>query len=103
VKAYYFQEQLINVLASMIESELTFFEMQVECGFMEIAELCQSHFLDSPEIFYTVYMVRAIGKFVLSVFDSIMLFVPEINQTIIGFESIGIDNRFFINFFPDDG
>jgi hypothetical protein len=87
----------------MVESEFTFFEMQVECRFMDATELCQSCFRNSPEVLYTIDMVRAFCKFVLSMFDSMMSFIPEIDQAIIGFEPISIDNRFFIDFFPDDG
>lgn len=98
-----FQAQLIYVLISMIESEFAFFEMQEECGFMKTTELCQSCFRNSPEVLNTIDMVGAIGKFVLSMSDSMMLFISKIDQAVIGLEPIGIDSRFFIDFFPDDG
>jgi hypothetical protein len=71
VKADDLQGQLKQVLISMVESEFAFFEMQEECGFINAAELCQSCFRKSPEVLYTIDMVRSMGKFALFVFDSI--------------------------------
>lgn len=48
-------------------------------------------------------MSLAIGEFVGSVMDTIMLFEPEVNQTVITTPSIGIDYAIRINASPNDG
>jgi len=80
---------------SVIESKFTFFDMQIECTFMNATELGQSGFRNCPEVFNTINMVNSLSKFILSMFDSMMLFIPDINQAIICLKAIGKHNRFF--------
>ena len=43
------------------------------------------------------------SKFILSVLDSMMLFIAEIDQAVIGLKAVRIHDRFFIDLFPDNG
>lgn len=66
-------------------------------------ELRQSHFTEPPKVLYSVDMVMSIGKFILSMFDSIMLFISKIRQSIISLKSIGINNRIGISLALNNG
>ena len=76
---------------SIIESKFTLFDMQIECAFMNSTELRQSCFCNCPEVFNAINMVVSISKFILSMFNSMMLFIAKIYQSIIGFKR-GVKN-----------
>ena len=48
----------------MIEPKLTFFKIQIKSGFGKSPELGQWHFSDPPEVFESVDMGLAVGKFI---------------------------------------
>ena len=70
---------------------------------MNSTELRQSSFRDWPEVFNPVYMIPAIGKFILSMPYPIVLFVSNIYQAVIRFESIGIYHWIRCYLIPGDG
>lgn len=65
---------------------------------MYTSELCESDFAESPEVFDPINMVVSIGKFILAMLDSIMLFVPVINKSVVGFETIGVNDCISVGF-----
>jgi len=56
------------------------------------SELCQSYFTKPPKVIYSIDMVMSQSKFIFSVFDSVMPLIAVINQPIIAFKTVGIDN-----------
>ncbi len=77
--------------------------MQIESTFMYAPEPYQSCFRNDPKVLNTVHMIGTVSEFVLSVLDTVMLFVTRIDQAITGFKSICVHDRFFTDFFPDNG
>ncbi len=47
----------------------------------------------SPEVFYTVYMIFTISKFILGMLYSVVCLGSIIYQTVISFPAIRIDSR----------
>lgn len=68
---------------SIVESKLTFFQVQVEGRFSHTAELYEPDFGESPEVVDTVDVVRADGEFILGMVDEIVLLVAQIDHTVI--------------------
>jgi len=75
----------------MIKSELTFFQVQSKGPFADASELTEPPFSNGPEVFNAVNMTPSIGKFIVAMFDTIVLLIPKVHQTVIGLKSIGID------------
>ena len=46
----------------------------------------------TPEVFYTVYMIFTVSEFILRMLYSIMSFSSVINQSVISFPAIRINN-----------
>ena len=53
----------------MVEPKLTLFKMQIKSRFRKSPELCQAHFSNAPEVFNSVNMGLAVGKFVVSMLN----------------------------------
>ena len=74
----------------IIESKLTHLEMQIEHGFMNPPELRQPGFSDGPEVLDPINVITSVSEFILPVPDPVMLFIAQIDQTVIRFEPISI-------------
>ena len=70
---------------------------------MYSAELRQADFTQPPEVLDTVDMVVSIGKFILTMLDSIMLFISKICQSVVGSKSVGVDACSRVGFAFDNG
>lgn len=84
----------------MIKSKFTFFQVQSKGLFANAPKLTEPHFGDGPEILNPVDMAGAFGKFIVAVFDTIMLLIAEVHQAVITLEPIGVDDRLQIDFLP---
>lgn len=82
---------------SVIESKLTFFEVQIEGRFSHTAELYETNFSEGPEAFDAVDVVGSESKKILAVVDAVVLFVAQIDQGMIGPKAVGMDGRLLIN------
>ena len=76
--------------------------MQIEGMFMYSSELSEPDFTKSPKVFNPVDMTVSGGEFVVAMFDSIVLFITKISQSVVGFKPIGIYDRCRIRFSPDN-
>ena len=85
----------------MIEPKLTLFKMQIKSRFRKSPELCQAHFSNAPEVFNSVNMGLAVGKFVVSMLNPMMLFITQVNQAVITFPPIGWDGALKVCLAPD--
>jgi hypothetical protein len=75
----------------MFEPKLALLEMQIKSGLGQTSKLCKAHFSDAPKVFDTVNMRYFISEFIVSMLDSIMLFITQVYQTVIAFPAIGVD------------
>ena len=75
----------------MVESKLTFFEMQIKSGFRQTSELCEAHFSYAPKVFDTINKRCFVSELIVSMLDSIMFFITQVYQTVIAFPAIGVD------------
>ena len=87
----------------MIKSKFTFFQVQRKRCFTDPSELIEPPFRDGPEVLDAVNMIASIGKFIVTMFDAIVLLIPKVHQAVIGLKSIGIDRRVQIDFLPYNG
>ena len=85
----------------MVEPKLTLFKMQIKSRFRKTSELGQSHFSDTPEVFNSVNMRLTVCKFVVAMLNPVMLFIAQVNETVIAFPPIGVDCAFKIHLAPD--
>ena len=85
----------------MIEPKLTLFKMQIKSRFRKSPELCQAHFSDASEVFDSVKMGLAVGKFVVSMLNPMMFFITQVNQAVITFPPIGWDGALKVCLAPD--
>ena len=86
----------------MVETELGFFEMEVEGMFWDAVELEQAAFGEAPEAFDSVDVVRSADELVLSVADPEVLVEAEINQSVVASPAIGMEDGFEPNSAADD-
>ena len=70
---------------------------------MNPTEARQSGFGISPERLNSVYMRFTTGKFILSMMNSKVFFVTEINKTIIASPAITVDDTIEVNLSSDYG
>ena len=66
-------------------------------------EFHQPSFRKGPKGLDSIDMFLSLGEFVGSMMDTIMLFEPEVNQTVITAPSIGINYAIWINASPNNG
>ena len=98
----------------MIEPKLTFFKIQIKSGFGKSPELGQWHFSDPPEVFDSVDMGLAVGKFISAMLNP-MVFPPaprplfpltrrapkKLSSTSTSPDKRRFDRTFFSNSFSD--
>jgi hypothetical protein len=87
----------------MIKSKFTFFQVQGKRRFADASKLIEPPFGDGPEVLNAVNMIGSVCKFIVSMFDPIVLFVTEVYQAVIGLKSIRIDHRVQIDLLPYNG
>ena len=87
----------------MIKSEFTFFQVQSKGTFADTPELIEPPFSDGPKVFNAINMTASVGKFIVAMFDTIVLLITKVYQAIIALESIGIDDRVSIDLLPYNG
>src|SRR5438445_713751 len=76
----------------MVETELTFFEVQAQGGAGESAELGQTHLGDAPEVLNAIDMRLAFDKFIAAMIHPVMLLVAQVHQAAVALPTIGIDD-----------
>ena len=77
---------------TMIKPKLTLFKIKIKVWFMNASKLGQPGLGDAPKVLDAVDVVRSVRKFVFAMMDAIMHLVAKIHETIIGLESIRINN-----------
>lgn len=89
-------------MLSIIKSEFTFFQVQIEGTFGNTFKLSQSGLCQAPKVFNSIDMTVSIRKLVLSMLNPIMLAIAKIHQSIVGFKAIGINRCIFADMFLND-
>ena len=69
---------------------------------MYSSKLRQSDFTQPPEVLDTVDMVVSNSKFILSMFDPIMLLITKIRQPVVGLKAVGVNYRSRVSFTLDN-
>src|SRR5690554_4212827 len=87
----------------MVKSKFTFFQVQMKGIFTNTPKLAEPSFCHAPKVLNTINVVEAIGKFVLSMLNSVMLLIAKVNKPIIALKSVCINSRFFIHFLLNNG
>ena len=77
--------------------------MVIKRGSGHTVKLHESPFRIRPEGFNAVDVSSAIGELVLSVVNTIMLFIAQINQAAVATPGIGMDHTVRIDSAPNDG
>ena len=85
----------------MVEPKLTLFKMQIKSCFRQSSKLCQAHFSNAPEVFDTVDVRLFISKFIGTMLNSVMLFIPQVHKAIVASPTIGVDRAFKVYFTLD--
>ena len=86
----------------MIKPKLTFFQMKIKSLSLYAPEAYQTSFGISPKTLYAIDMAIFIGKFIVTMVDSIMFLVTEIYQTVIPSPTVRMNNTFGIHAATDD-
>ena len=76
----------------MIETELTFFKMQVQGGAVEAAKLGQAHLGDALEVLNAVDVRLVLHELVAAMIHPVMLLVAQIHQAATAFPAIRINH-----------
>ncbi len=76
--------------------------MQVEGGFSHAAKLYRADFGKAPEAFDAVDMVCPDGEFIGRMIDPVMLLIAQIDYSVIGAKTVGMDNGSGIHLAFDD-
>lgn len=74
------QEQLVKVITAMIETELTFFEMEAQGRTVEAAKLGQPHLGDAPEVFDAIDVRLVLHKLIATVIHPVMFLISRQNS-----------------------
>ena len=65
----------------MVESKLTFLQMQIEGLFGYSPELRESHLSPSPKVFNAINVIVTIRKLIVSMLDSIVFLIAKFNDS----------------------
>ena len=76
----------------MIETKLTFFEVQPQRGAGEAAELRQTHLGEAPEVLDAVDMRLAFDELVAAMIHPMMLLVAQVHQAAVALPAIRVDD-----------
>jgi hypothetical protein len=76
----------------MIETELTFFEVQAQGGAGEAAKLGQAHLGDAPKVLDAVDVRLAFDKLVAAMIHPVMLLVAQVHQAAVALPAVRIDH-----------
>ena len=87
----------------MIEPKFSLFDIEVEESPGETSVFCQAGLGVAPEGLDPVDVTGPASKFVVTVMDAEVSLVSYINQPVIPFPSIGVDDAFVTHFTLDDG
>ncbi len=85
-----------------MEAKLALFQMIVKGLFMNAPEAGKAHFAQPPKILNSVDVVATSCKLVVPMSDAVMSFISKVGEPIVGFESIGINDRVRSDFLPDN-
>jgi len=92
----------MKILMSIIEAKFCLFDVEVKEPSGESSVFCQSSSSVTPEGFDSVDMICSSSKFVFTVMDSEMEFVSDIDEPIVSFPTICVDNTFVTDFTLDN-
>ena len=76
----------------MIETKLTFFKVQPECGTVEATELRQPHLGEAPEVLNPVDVRLAFHELAATVIHPVMLLVAQVYQATVTLPAIRVDD-----------
>jgi len=85
-----FEEQAVEIIVSMIEAPLGFFEVEDEGIGLDAAEFGEAQFGEAPKTFNPIDVVFTAGKLVFMMMDAVM-FVTTQNEALVGLPTIGLD------------
>jgi len=94
---------LVEILTSMIEPKLTFFEMQDEGAGSHATKANESCFCVAPKTFDPVDVSSTFVKFVLVVIDAQMLSIGNVDQAVIAAPAVRADDAFQLDSAPYNG
>lgn len=77
--------------------------MQIERVLAHTSELGKPGFGDAPEAFDAVDVAVTSGKFIIAMVDTKMLVVSHIDEAIVAFKPIGVNDAITSHLAPDDG
>jgi hypothetical protein len=72
----------------VIETELTFFKMQVQGGAVEAAKLGQAHLGEAPEVLNALDVRLMLYELVAAMIHPVMLLVAQVHQAAVAFPAI---------------
>ena len=78
----------------MIKPKFTLFQMKIESVCLHSPETNQAGFGICPKAFYAINVAMFIGKFILTVLDSVMLLIAKVHKAIITAPAIRMNNAF---------
>ena len=76
----------------MVESEFSFFEVNIKRMFCNPVELSQASFGIAPEAFNAVDVRAAVGEFVVAMVDTKVLGIAHIDEPIVAGPAVGMDD-----------
>ena len=86
------EEQFVHIFVPVVEPELGLFQMEIEGTLAHASKLRQSHLGYSPEVLDAIDMRLPGNEFISAMVHTIMSSIPQINQAIIGMESVTVDD-----------
>ena len=87
----------------MIEAELSFLEVQLKLLSPYAVELCQAVFGVAPERLDAVDVSGASGELIVAVIDPKVLCQPQVNQPVVAWPAIGVDDAVGVSLASYDG
>lgn len=97
---------MVQVLASVVEAELAFFQVEVERAGVHAAEPGHAGLGVAPEALDAVDVVAADGpaaELVGRMIDPQVFLVPHVHQAVVALEPVRVDDRAEVHFPPDRG
>ncbi len=82
----------------MVVPKFALLYMQIKGLLVHSSEPCQMHFAQPPKVLDAVDVVAPIGKLIFAMLHPKMLFIPIVDQAVVGFKTIGVKHGSGVGF-----
>jgi len=87
-------QEFVEIMLTVVETELCFLEMEIEGVFCYAVELQQAAFGEAPEARDAIYVTRTCDELIVAMVDTEVLVEAHIDQAVMAAPAVGVQDGF---------